>query len=172
MSNVTEPTEAARVTARTPADRARIEALVARARAGDFGGAKLKLQVFGSVEGYHLFWANDQNAEIEQFLSEGFEFVHPSEVNMQSRIVQDDDVAGKVSKYVGGKEDGKPMRAYLLKCVNELWDARQEASQRQADVWDGAIRRGDVDGVDDSHLYTPKGYQTKLQQTKGRLSTE
>ena len=175
MSNPTPAAAGAAATqkaARTPADRERLEQLIARARAGDFGGAQLKLAVHGSVEGYHLFWANDQNAEVERFLNEGFEFVHPDEVGMRSLIVQDADIGARFSKYVGGKEDGSAMRAYLLKCPQELWDARQEASQRQANIWDGAIRRGDVEGIDNSHLYTPKGYSTKLQDTKGKFSTE
>lgn len=131
-----------------------------RARTNNLGGARLKLQVYGEIEGYHLYWANDDSNEIEELLDDGFEFVAPGEVNMASRIVQDADVTGKVSKYVGKSADGAPMRAFLLKCREDIWQERQQAGQEQANAWDGAILAGTVGAVD--NRYQPQGAQTRL----------
>lgn len=131
-----------------------------RTRPGNLGGPRLKLQVFGEIEGWHLYWCNDDDNAVEELLFDGFEFVAPDEVNMVSRIVQDADVEGKVSKYVGKKADGSPMRAFLLKCREDIWQERQEQGQQQANAWDSAILAGTVGGVDSR--YQPKGAQTSL----------
>jgi hypothetical protein len=151
-----QPTKAVR----SDADREKAPTAVKRVRPGNLGGARLKLQVFGDIPGFHLFWANDQDAEVEQLLSEGFEFVRPDEVSMNSWIVEDKDVAGKVSKYVGKAADGSQLRAYLLKCPDELWEERQAYGQSEASDRDQAILRGEVSRP--SNAYTPAGTSIKL----------
>lgn len=124
------------------------------------GGVRLKMSVAGEVPGYHLYWANDQNGEIEQLLYEGFEFVEPSEVRMQSHIVADADLGNRVSRYVGSKEEGSPLRAYLLKCPDEIWHEREAQRYAQADAWDADIRAGKVQS--DDGRYKPKGVETSV----------
>ena len=131
-----------------------------RDRRDGMGGARLKLEVFGTIPGYHMYWENDDDARIEQRIYEGFEFVKPSEIQMASWIVQDKDLADRVSKYVGKKADGSPLRAFLLKCTDELWDDIQAMGQEQAGQWDDAIMAGTVGGVDSR--YDPKGAERKL----------
>lgn len=113
-----------------------------RERPANFGGPRLKLSVIGEIPGYHLYWENDENGAIEQLLYEGFSFVEPKEVRMQSHIVADADVADRVSRYVGQKADGSPLRAYLMKCPDEIWAERESSRLAQADAWDTAIRTG------------------------------
>lgn len=127
----------------------------ARARSGNFGGPRLKLSVLGEIPGHHLYWENDDEGAIEQLLYEGFEFVAPDEVNLTSHIVQDADLAHRVSRYVGKKADGSPMRAYLLKCPEEIWAEREHTRYEAADNWDNAVRNGQV--APDSNRYRPKG---------------
>lgn len=131
-----------------------------RERMGSTGGPRLKLAVFGTIPGYQLFWENDEDNAIEQRLFEGFEFVEPREVKMQSWVVSDSDVAGKVSKWVGKKADGNSLRGYLLKLPVELWDEHQARSHKQADEWDEAIRKGAVGNVDSR--YKPKHAEIDL----------
>lgn len=126
-----------------------------RERRADFGGARLKLAVTGSVPGYHLYWANDDAGEIEQLLSEGFEFVQAAEVAMQTHIVADADLGDRVSRYVGRKEDQTPMRAFLLKCTDEDWADRAYYRAKAADDRDAAIRNGRIQP--DAGRYIPKG---------------
>lgn len=134
-----------------------------RARRTRLGGAQLKLDVIGRIDGYHLYWENDSGHRLELLLEEGFEFVTPDEVGMArsaERIVVDSEVTNRVSKYVGTTDDGKPMRAYLLKCPVEIWEEIQEsitslADQRDRDILDSHNSSDD--------RYKPKGYDTKIQ---------
>ena len=155
--------------ARSQTDRDQSSTAVKRSRPASFGGPRLKLQVFGDIPGYHLFWENDQDAAVEQLLSEGFEFVKPNEVSMASAIVQDADVAGKISKYVGKAADGSPLRAYLLKCPNEIWEERQAYTQALASDRDQAILRGEVNRP--SNAYTPAGTSIKLSHPTKQLES-
>lgn len=143
-----------KATVRREADREEAQAPRTRRRT-NLGGMRLKLSVGNLIEGYHMYWANDENNEVQELLEEGFTYVKPSEVRMERGLVADTDVSDRVSKYVGTKANGDPLRAYLMKCPQDLWDEIQEASQEQANAWDSAILAGTVGGVDSR--YDPKG---------------
>ena len=131
-----------------------------RTRRKNLGGARLKLEVIGDIPGSHLYWANDHEGAIENLLYDGFEFVRPDEVGMVSHIVEDTDLSNRISRFVGPKPDGTPMRAYLLKCSNEIWAEYEEAREEQASTWEADIlHRQEAPG---SHLYKPKGANTIL----------
>lgn len=133
-----------------------------RTRRTRLGGAQLKLDVVGRISGYHLYWENDQGHRLELLLEEGFEFVKPSEVGMaraSERIVVDSEVTDRVSKHVGTTDDGKPMRAYLLKCPDEIWEEIQESITSLTDQRDRDILDSHNTGDD---RYKPKGYDTKI----------
>ena len=139
-----------------------------RQRDSEMGGPRLKMHVMGTIEGYHLYWENDQDSAIEQLLYDGFEFVTPEEVSMQRAVVSDGDIAHRVSRYVGTKSDNSPLRAYLMKCKNEIWDDRQAHGQRAADKWDNAIRKR-TDAPDaKAGEYAPKGVQNSF-DTRARI---
>jgi len=131
-----------------------------RSRRSSLGGPTLKLNVYGTVEGFHLYWENDVDAKIQQLLQEGFEFVDPKEVGMEDRVVLDGDISNKVSKFVGTKEDGKPMRAYLMKCPLDIWEDIQHDIADLTASRDSAIRASaETPGAD---RYKPKGYDSEL----------
>jgi hypothetical protein len=136
-----------------------------RERDASIGGPKLKLKVFGDIPGHKLLWVNDDNAGIEEKLYENWDFVTPQEVNMarkvRSDIVIDQDVANRVSRHVGTKEDGTAMKAYLMKCTEEQWKQLEAMRSEQADKWDEAILRQEV-GIEKGRSYVPKGYSTTL----------
>lgn len=131
-----------------------------RDRESNLGGMGLKLDVNGRIDGFHMYWANDEDGAIETLLYSGFDFVDPDEVRMRSVVVQDSDLGNRISRYVGKKADGSPLRAYLLKCSNEIWDERESARYRQADAWDSDIRSGSMTRGDGR--YKPKGVNTTL----------
>lgn len=114
-----------------------------RERTNTLGGleARLKLAVRGEIDGHVLYWENDQNGAIEELLYEGFEFVKPSEIALTSHVVKDADLIDRVSRFVGRQEDGTPLRAFLMKCPEEIWDERTQRREAQADDWDEAIYR-------------------------------
>jgi hypothetical protein len=126
-----------------------------RQRDSNFGGPRLKLSVAGRIDGFHLYWENDDDGAIEQLLTEGFSFADPKEVKMQSHIVADADVASRVSRFVGKKADGSPLRAFLLKCPDEVWSDREAHRLEQADAWDTAIKAGKIQP--DQNRYVPNG---------------
>ena len=131
-----------------------------RTRRRNLGGARLKLEVIGDLPGYHLYWANDHEGAIENLLYDGFDFVKPDEVGMVSHIVEDTDLSNRISRFVGPKPDGTPMRAYLLKCSNEIWADYEDAREEQAATWEADIlHRQETPGA---NLYKPKGVNTVL----------
>lgn len=126
-----------------------------RERRIQFGGPRLKMAVHGSVPGHHMYWANDDEGALEQLLYEGFSYVTQAEVALTVNIAPDQDLTTRVSRYVGTKADGSPMRAFLLKCPDDIWAEREADRYHQADAWDSAIRSGTVQ--QDAGRYTPKG---------------
>lgn len=156
---MTEPTSASPSVAavvRSDNDRKQLP----RERSAYTGGMKLKLKVFGDIPGYHMFWENDQDAAIEQLLEYGFEFVQKTEVGLNKTFVADEGVDSRVSKHVGVKQDGSPLRAYLMKVTNEIWDEIDRVNQAQADMWEEGIRRGATSDVE--NRYIPRGFEPKV----------
>ena len=118
----------------------------ARSRKSNFGGLRLKLSVNAEIPGFHLYWENDDGeGAIEQLLDDGFDFVTPEEVGMKSRysesVVADSELTNRVSRFVGKTEQGLPMRAFLLKCPNDVWAERESERHAMADERDADIRR-------------------------------
>lgn len=146
--------------ARRDADR---KSGVERERTPDLGGPALKLAVVGEIPGYHMYWENDEDGKIEDLIYQGFDFVARDEVRRGSDLVADMDLSDRISRYVGRREDGSPLRAYLMKCPNQLWDERQERQQRQVNDWDEQIRNGRMKAKADEGQYQPKGYESRLQ---------
>lgn len=115
-----------------------------------------------------MCWEHDEDGKIEERLYEGFDFVAPGEVRRTSDLVADMDLTNRVSRYVGRREDGSPLRAYLLKCPTDIWTERKSREQRQVDDWDSQIRNGRMKPKDNTE-YVPQGYQSKL-ETNARIS--
>lgn len=135
----------------------------ARTRRTALGGAQLKLEVtIASLPGFHLFWENDTDNRLERLLQEGFEFCTPEEVGMArtaTRVVVDSEITDRVSRHVGATDEGKPMRAFLMKCPLDLWEEIQDsisdlADSRDRDILESSDRGGE--------RYQPKGYETKI----------
>lgn len=136
-----------------------------RTREASLGGVSLQLSVVNShIPGYTLCWVNDDRDELNQKYSAGFDFVTPEEAGshkkVRSLIVENKDVADRVSRHVGKHEDGSPMRAYLMKCPNDIWKEMEANRHAQADRWDDAILRQSI-GVENGHSYVPNGMQTR-----------
>jgi len=162
--NTTTPAQraAARAQAATAATRTSNQrSSEPRERAKNFGGPRLKLSVPQTIEGYHLYWENDDEGAIEQLLYDGFEFVKPAEVRMQVvTVVADTDLNDRVSKFVGKKADGSPLSAYLLKCKEEVWKEREASRYQQADDWEDSIYQAQT--APGAGRYIPKGTETTI----------
>lgn len=151
-----------RVAAIAARDSAREKNGAKRERAPDLGGQRLKLSVQGEIPGHHLYWENDEDGRIEQLLFDGFDFVSPGEVNRSSDLVVDMDLANRISRYVGVQRDGStPLRAYLMKCPQEIWDTIQGNRDASVNEKDEQIRNGRMK-PQDNRQYVPKGYESHL----------
>jgi hypothetical protein len=147
-----------------------------RQRQGSFGGLRLKLTVPVEIPGQHLYWVNDDNdGQLEELLAFGFEFVQKSEIHanreMRSKIVVDESVDSRVSRYVGKHEDGSPQKAFLLKCDEAVWQENERQKQAQADVWDNQIRNKKT-GLGKGEQYVPEGYKNELRATLNRAAQD
>lgn len=115
-----------------------------RRNRGAFNGTRGKLQVGKQIQGYHLYFFNDEPGRIQAALDAGWEFVSPEEVGYASSNVtnRNVDLGGRVS-VVGSKNDmGQPVQQVLLKIKQEWWEEDQADIQRRNDKTDAAIRKG------------------------------
>lgn len=129
-----------------------------RPRKGAFNGTEGKLNVNGSIPGYHMHILNDYPGRIDTALSNGYEFVTPDEidgvgVNVVSRNT---DIGDKIRFLVGKNDQGLPLYAYLMKIRQEWYDEDLREQQQKVDVIDDAIRRGKTPGTTPEGFYVPK----------------
>jgi len=135
-----------------------------RERTSDLGGLHMNLFIEGSIPGYHLYFANDENGYIERLLMEGFDFVTQDELYArESRVVPDLDISSCVSKFVKGtRSDGQALRAYLLKIPDEMWAARERVRHEIADKRDWEIHRKATDPDKAGGFYKPQSVNTTI----------
>lgn len=137
-----------------------------RDRAASLGGHNLQLAVVNTnIPGHKLFWVNDDGGGLDRKYSQGFDFVTREEAGEDRKtrtlIVENKDLDTRVSRHAGVLRDGSPMKAYLMKCTTEQWEAIERQRYDQADRWDSAIKRQEV-GIEQGRKYVPTGYETTL----------
>lgn len=118
-----------------------------RRRRASVGGHTLKLSA-PVRHGYVRRWVNDDGNRIAQCEELAYEFVHEDGIETT-------DVGSRVSRLVGTKANGEPLRAYLMETPEEEFRAglsEKEAHNRQID---DAIRQG----VDPTGQLAPKSEQ-------------
>lgn len=135
-----------------------------RERENDLGGLSLQLHVSGEIPGYKLSWVNDENGAIEDKLQNGFDFVTQDELYAkQAKIVPDEEISSVISRFVKGtRSDGQALRAYLLKCPEDLWAEIESRRYRAADKWDADIRRQAEDPDRSAGLRSLKNLRTEI----------
>ena len=123
-----------------------------------FGVPRSKLTINGAkIPGYMLRWINDQDNRILEAYEGGYEHVTKDEIpNIGDKNVVDmGDLGTVVSRVVGNHASGEPMRAYLMKIDQELYEEDQRLKEElMTDVEDYHIGG---EGVENS--YVPRGAQ-------------
>lgn len=115
-----------------------------------FNNFDKKLELFGVnldeiLEDYHLHWINDERDRCLRMQVLGYTLVSRKEVALNEKVAPlNQDLGENIAVYVGGKEDGSPMRAYLMKIPKELYKKRQSAIEARNKMIDNAIRRGEI----------------------------
>lgn len=99
--------------------------------------------------GKRLRWVNDTaDGRIQNAEDGGYAFVHATG---QEQIGEggnaNSDLGARVSRIVGTKEDGSPLRAYLMAIDEELYQEDQQVKQKEVDEIDSQIRNGAVGSV-------------------------
>lgn len=115
-----------------------------RRKKGAFNGTRGKLQVGNLIQGYHLYFFNDEPGRIAAALEAGWEFVTPDEVGYQASNVTNNnvDLANRVSVLGMKSELGKPQQQILLKIRQEWWEEDQAEVQARNNKTDASIKRG------------------------------
>lgn len=155
----------------TKEEKARI---AARKERVPLGVPRMKLKT-SSREGYHRRFVNDWYAGSPDRLQEaqtgGYEFVtDPTKVGDSPELdaAQPD---SRVSKIVGTRPDGQPIRAYLMEIKQEFYDEDQAAKMASIDEVEKQMFAG-KDGQGEpgrDGRYVPRGAM-KLKQTLSRAT--
>lgn len=127
-----------------------------RRKKGAFNGTRGKLQVGNLIQGYHLYFFNDEPGRIAAALEAGWEFVAPDEVGYQASNVTNNnvDLANRVSVLGMKSELGHPQQQILLKIRQEWWEEDQAELQARNNKTDASIKRGKGgDKVDTTGFY-------------------
>lgn len=146
----------------------------ARARRRPLNGRALKLEVFGSVPGHHMYIAKDEGARIQLMLDAGYAMVQATELQGLGAAAHNTDPGGNVRFVLGLKNSGEPMYGYLMKIPEEWWEEDQAAIEKRNQEIDDQIRQGQVGATADEgeqryidrsrHHYDPaaaKHFRTK-----------
>lgn len=121
-----------------------------------------RLQV-PDVPGHRLHWMRGDSTRIQQAINAGYEFVSRDEIQTNSFSLGGDakkdgntDLGTRVSISAGhdSGEDGQPLRLYLMKIKQELWDEDQAVLARRNAEVAHALLGGVAPGqVDPGHAY-------------------
>ena len=135
-----------------------------------FDTAQAKLAVYNKEEGFHYHWINDTGGRLDLALDSGYEFVKKDAVDLAPGVTpRNSDLGDRVSQIVGKKEDGSPLRAYLMRTPDEYYKESREQLNSQVDATDAAIRKGKASGREDSNFYTPKSDPISVKSKLGNL---
>lgn len=107
---------------------------ITRRRRASVGGAAMKLDA-PAKEGHTRRWFNDDNNRLATAHELGYDHV-------TERGIKTDDPSSRVSRIVGTKANGEPLRAYLMETPDELY--AEGAAEKEAHIHktDAAIAAG------------------------------
>ena len=115
------------------------------------GVPRMKLEA-KPIEGFHLHWVNDYPGRVAEALHSGYEFVESHETEINDFVTPGNaDMGTRVKRLVGRNENGGPLYAYLMKIDENLWLQDQEELQKRNNRVDEAIRRGDLNPVENQY---------------------
>jgi hypothetical protein len=128
-----------------------------RATRQPINGRAIRLQVHGSIPGYHLYIAKDEGARIAMMQQAGYSFVQRGEVDVNRGASSYNTDAGGNVRFILGSNGAEPLYGYLMKLPEQFWLEDQAALEATNAEIDDQIRRGKVRETSDEQRYTPKG---------------
>lgn len=142
-----------------------------------FANFDKRLDVYGvdiNLPGFKTRWCNDDGDRIMRMQVLGYEFVKRTEVAINQKLTPlNQDMGEYIAVYVGKNSDGGPMRAYLMKIPEDLFNKRQARQQRKDDQIEDAIRRGGIGNALSQHGYAgtdgPNGVKIAYDPKRGHF---
>lgn len=103
----------------------------------------------GRYPGKRMRWINDTaDGRVQHAQDGGYAFVNgDGKEKIGDGQNGNSDMGSRVSRVVGTKEDGTPLRAYLMAIDEEFYKEDQAAKQKEVDEIDAQIRSGSVGGT-------------------------
>jgi len=123
-----------------------------------FGGPRLKLSA-PKKEGKVRRWVNDIGGRCQLAEDGGYEFVTDDGLKIGDTDVGNGNQSldSRVSRIVGTQSDGSPLTAFLMEIDEEFYEEDQREKQKQLDLLDAQIQRGNIEGqVGRDGRYIPK----------------
>lgn len=119
------------------------------------GAPRLKLD-FPQVTDKVRRVLNDVDSRLDDALNGGYNFVDRVENLSTSDVIPGNtDTGSRTSKIVGVKDDGSPLRAYLMEIDRETYEADQAAKADRIKEVEDTIRSGNIDGKASDGRYIP-----------------
>lgn len=132
------------------------ESRAARVNRVPLGAPRLKMTVPVKTEDTVLRWLNDHDNRLEDAEVGGYRFVERvANVGTPDVIPGNTDPGSRTSKIVGVKEDGSPLRAYLMEIDRETYEKDQAAKDSGIRAVEDTIRSGNIDGKASDNRYIP-----------------
>ena len=113
------------------------------------GGASLKLAA-PEIPGYRLRWANDQKNRLAELHELGYRFVDAGGIATHGP-------GSRINRLAGTQDGGAPLKTYLMKTPEALWQQGVDEKEEARAGFDQAISEGrDPSGeTDPGHSYVP-----------------
>lgn len=105
-------------------------------------GRAQKLEVFGTIPGFHMYIAKDEGARISLMKQAGYELVQATELEGFGAQAYNTDPGGHVRFVLGTKGSGEPLYGFLMKIPEQFWKEDQAALEKANLDIDDQIRRG------------------------------
>lgn len=121
------------------------------------GAPRLKLKINEEDPNKVRRWMNDTDNRLNDALEGGYQFLERGvSVGVPDVVPGNTDPGARMSKIVGTKADGTPLRAYAMQIDRSLYEADQSEKEAAIAKGEEAIRTGNPDGSPQGR-YIPDG---------------
>lgn len=111
-----------------------------------------------TVAGKVRRWVNDSGGRLPMAEQGGYDFVQDNGEKIGDTNIGsgNQDMGSRISRIVGTKEDGSPLRAYLMEIDEDLYREDQADKAARIKEVDDQIRLGNVERKADDGRYVPR----------------
>lgn len=119
------------------------------------GAPRLKLKVEEDPSVVRR-WVNDKDSRIDYAVEGGYRHVmRMDDIGVPDVNPGNTDLGSRTSKVVGTKDDGTPLRAYLMEIPREQYEEDQSEKESRIKETERSILSGNIDGQASDGRYIP-----------------